>query len=172
MAIEDLVAFIPPPLNPIDAEGDWREAELELDFVFPTDFKQFINRYGSGEFYGSLYVINPLTSRGREWIRDQLGFCHTLRDACEEAVGWLPPDSFGLIPWGGDSNGNRYCWVASGPPDSWEVVQIFHGYEREIETVPGPVTRFLVLFMSNVYPKMLGGNEFTAHDRTFTPTPR
>lgn len=171
MAIEDLAAFIPPPLDPVDSQGDWSAAERELGFVFPTDFKQLIGLYGSGEFAGSLYVANPLTASGRQWIRRWSDVLAGLRHACEEAVG-MTPDSLGLLPWGGDSNGHKYCWLADGPPDSWEVVQIFHGYEEEIETVPGPVTGFLVRFMSNEYPKMLGGIPFTAGDRTFKPRSR
>ena len=170
MAIEELDKFIPPPANPIDGDGDWSAAERELGFVLPTDFKQLIRLYGSGEFYGSLYVSNPLTAGGRAWIRRHLDRFRELRDACE-VVRPLPPDSPGLLPWGGDSNGHRYCWLADGPPDTWEVVQIFHGYDDEIDPVPGPVTSFLVRFMSNEYPNMLGGNRFTEADRTFVQAP-
>jgi hypothetical protein len=170
MAIEELVAFIPPPAHPIDGDGDWSAVERELGFVFPTDFKHLIWLYGSGAFYGSLFVANPLTAGGRAWIRRHSERCRALRDACEEVCP-LPPDSPGLLPWGSDSNGHRYCWLASGPPDTWEVVQIFHGYEDEIDPVPGPVTSFLVRFMSNEYPNMLGGNPFTEADRTFGPVP-
>jgi hypothetical protein len=49
------------------------------------------------------------------------------------------------------------------------VVQVFHGYEEEIEPVPGPITRFLVRFIRNEYPNMLGGNAFSGEDRYFTP---
>jgi hypothetical protein len=64
-----------------------------------------------------------------------------------------------------------YCWLADGPPDAWDVVQIFHGYDEEIDPVPGPVTSFLVRFIGNEYPNMLGGNRFTEADRTFVPAP-
>jgi hypothetical protein len=171
VAIEELVAFIPPPAHPINGAGDWSAAERELGFAFPDDFKQLIRVYGSGEFYGSLYVVNPLTGDGRDWIRRKLDRCRELREVIEQYVRPLPPDSPGLLPWGGDSNGHMYCWLVDESEEGWEVVQLFHGYEGEIDPVPGPVTSFLVRFMRNEYPNMLGGNRFTVQDRIFTPVP-
>lgn len=60
MAIEELVAFIPPPRDPIENEGDWSIAEAEFGIVFPTDFKAMIHRYGTGQFYDDLHVSNPV----------------------------------------------------------------------------------------------------------------
>jgi hypothetical protein len=166
VAIEELVAFIPPPATPIDGEGDWSVAEGEFGIAFPADFKQLIRRYGTGRFYGDLRVANPLQPWGRDLIRDDLARYGELRDACEMSLK-LFPESPGLLPWGGDSNGHLYCWWTEGAPDSWRLVQVFHGYEEEIEPVLGPITSFLVRFISNEYPNMLGGNPFSAEDRYF-----
>ena len=166
MAIEELVSLIPPPSAPIDGEGDWGCAENELGLVFPSDFKQLISRYGTGEFYGSMYIANPLMPWGRDQIRGDLERYRELSEACEMSL-QLFPDRPGLLPWGNDSNGHLYCWWTDGPQDSWRVVQLFHGYENEIESVPGPITSFLVQFMSNKYEDMLGGNPFVEEDRYF-----
>jgi hypothetical protein len=168
VAIEELVAFIPTPEKPIDGEGDWSVAEKEFGVAFPADFKALIRRYGTGMFYGDLYVANPLKEWGREQIRGDLSRYRELRDACEMSFE-LFPESPGLLPWGNDSNGHLYCWWTEGPADSWPVVQVFHGYEEEIEPVPGPITSFLVQFMSNAYTNMLGGNPFSDEDRYFQP---
>jgi hypothetical protein len=166
MVIEELIALIPPPSKPIDGVGDWSVPEREFGLTFPTDFKQLIERYGTGRFYGDLYVANPLQAWGRERIRDDLSRYRELRDACEIPLK-LFPDSPGLLPWGGDSDGHLYCWWTEGPSESWGLVQVFHGYEEEIEVVPGPITSFLVRFIRNEYPNMLGGIPFSDKDHYF-----
>jgi hypothetical protein len=160
MAIEELLALVPPPAKPIDGTGDWTVSETEFGIVFPVDFKELIRRYGTGCFYGSLGVANPLKKWGRDLIRDDLSRYRELSEACEYNLK-LFPEKPGLLPWGSDSNGHLYCYWTQGPSDSWSLVQVFHGYEQEIEPVPGPITRFLVKFLRNEYPNMLGGNSFS-----------
>jgi len=166
VAINDLIAFIPPPAEPINGKGDWSIPQQEFGVEFPADFKELIREYGTGRFYGDLYVSNPLTPWGRTSIQENLGRYRELRDACELAIP-LFPETPGLLPWGSDSNGHLYCWWTEGPADAWKIVQLFHGYEDEIEPVPGPITSFLVRFIGNEYPNMLGGTPFVEADRTF-----
>jgi hypothetical protein len=169
MAIEVLVAFIPPPAQPIDGDGDWSIAEQELGITFPADFKQLIQRYGTGEFYGSLYICNPLKEWGRKQIQELLACDRELCDACEYDLK-LHPARPGLLPWGRDPNGHRYCWWTEGEPDAWSIVQLFHGYEGDpMEIVPGPITSFLIRFMHNEYTNMLGGQPFDESDYHFKP---
>jgi hypothetical protein len=166
MAIDELVALIPPPAKPIDNDGDWSVPERELGATFPTDFKQLIQRYGTGYFWGSLVVANPLSKQFRNPIQGLLKHCQKQRKmgilTCS-----LFPEKSGLLPWGTDDNGHLYCWLTTGRPVSWPVVQIFHGYESEIEPVPGPITSYLVKFVGNKYPKMLGGIRFTKKKHYF-----
>src|SRR5262245_9764620 len=119
MAIENLKAFIPPPESPIQNSGDWSAVEYELGVVFPSDFKDLIRVYGTGAFYGRLAIENPLRKWGRDGIREYLSAYHELRDACEYSFP-LFPESPGLLPWGGDSNGHLYCWWTDGAPDVWQ----------------------------------------------------
>jgi hypothetical protein len=79
MAIEELLALIPPPENPIDGSGDWSEAERELGVTFPSDFKELIRRYGTGRFYSDLRIANPLKPWGRNTIREDLDGKRELR---------------------------------------------------------------------------------------------
>ncbi len=130
MAIEELVAFVPPPSDPINNEGDWSIAEVEFEVVFPTDFKELIQHYGTGEFYGDLHISNPIRAWGRDKIRNDLDRYRELRDAAEIPL-ILHPEIPGLLPWGGDSNGHLYCWWTEGSPDDWGIVQLFHGYEED-----------------------------------------
>jgi hypothetical protein len=165
MSIEELVAFISPPDAPVDGVGDWSIPERKLGTALPSDFKELICRYGTGSFYRDLDVANPLMPWGREKIQVDLERCHGVQEYCEKMI--LHPNKPGLLPWGTDANGHFYCWWTEGVPDNWPIVQLFHGYENEIDVVPGPITSFLVKFMSNEYPNMLGGNEFTTKDHFF-----
>ena len=166
MAIKELLDFIPPPALPIDGTGDSGVPERQFAVSFPADFKELIQRYGTGYFYGDLRVANPLRAWGRDWIRDSLSGYRELRDAVELELR-LFPESPGLLPWGRDSNGHLYCWWTEGPPDAWGIVQLFHNYEGEVEVVPGPITSFLVRFIRNEYTNMLGGTPFSDQHHFF-----
>lgn len=147
--------------------GDWLAAENDLGVEFPSDFKDLIHAYGTGEFYGDLAIENPLRMWGRNGIREYLDCYRELREACEYSFP-LFPESPGLLPWGGDNNGHLYCWWTEGSPDEWKIVQLFHGYEDDpLEIVSGPITQFLIDFVSNKYPNMLGGNERSSTDCYF-----
>ena len=108
MYITHLKSFIPPPPAPFQNSGDWSAAEAELGFGFPSDFKDLIHTYGSGEFFGTLGVENPLRPWGRDGIRGLLASYRELRDACEYTFP-LFPESPGLLSWGSDHNGHRPC---------------------------------------------------------------
>jgi hypothetical protein len=167
MSIEALKSLIAPPQVPIQNDGDWDAAEQDIGFRFPADFKELIGTYGTGEFFGKIAIENPLRPWGRDGIRERLKSYRELREACEYTFP-LYPESPGLLPWGSDSNGHLYCWYTDGSCDDWPIVQLFHGYEDDaLEIVPGPITRFLVDFVNNTYPNMLGGIPHTPEQRFF-----
>ncbi len=64
MAIEDLMAILPPPLTPRypGTSERWATAEARLGFHFPTDFKDFIRLYGSGWLVGDYQILNPMVT--------------------------------------------------------------------------------------------------------------
>lgn len=172
MALEELLNFIPPPADPVDTDGDWTLAEQEFGLTFPTDYKQFVETYGSGEFQRGLVIANLLTSEGRQAVRTDLERYADLKEACEHEY-ILHPECPGLFPFGSDVNGHLYCWWTEGEPDEWGVVQLFHGYEDDpLEIVPGPVTSFFVRFMSNAYDNMLGGIPFEPEQLNFASRPQ
>jgi SMI1-KNR4 cell-wall len=166
MAIEDLVATIPPPMVPIDARGDWSIAECEFGVRFPNDFRELIHRYGTGRFFGGLFIINPLTPWGRKMIAADLDRYRELCEACEISL-VLHPNRPGLFPWGGDSNGHLYCWWTEGEPDSWPIVQVAHGEEETPHRADVPITSFLVNYGKNMYTAMMGGRVFDRTDNIF-----
>lgn len=168
MALEEILNFIPPPAQPVDTTGDWAIAEQEFGITLPSDYKQFIETYGSGEFQPGLVIANLLTASGREMIRGDLVRYAEMQAALDHEY-ILHPESPGLFPWGSDVHGHLYCWWTEGEPDEWGIVQLYHGHEDDpLAIVLEPFTSFLVRFMSNAYSHMLGGNAFKRESLRFT----
>ena len=65
MAISELVAIVPPPLEPkaTSDNGAWIRAQETLGISLPDEYLEFATHYGSGSFYGGLEIINPLSER-------------------------------------------------------------------------------------------------------------
>ena len=55
-----LAALPRPREQPKDS--DWRNVEAELGYKFPTDFKELVNRLGSGDFGCGVTLQNPCAS--------------------------------------------------------------------------------------------------------------
>ncbi|MEV4450568.1 hypothetical protein [Streptomyces mirabilis] len=93
-AFDDLTRLVPPPPQPLWANGDWNEVEAALGMELPSDFKQLVGAYGAYHF---AEFLTPLTSFGG---RDLLvGPAKRLLD-----------------------NGDRVCWLTDRKPDEWTVV--------------------------------------------------
>ena len=95
------MAFLPPPppANPADcgAEDLWPNIERQLGVQLPIDYKQFINIYGNGEFYGFWGVISAFsfTPDGRSRLLEQNAFLRS----CESNGMWY--DRVKLFPTNG-----------------------------------------------------------------------
>lgn len=167
MSLKALIKLIPPPARPIDNEGDWRVAEREFGTALPTDFKNMVSHYGTGEFkLKSLRVANPLTEAGRSEIRNLLSTLRQLRDAMELAL-VIHPETPGLLPWGMDHNGNMFCWWTKGAPEKWSIAQVGHDEEETPHVVKVDITSFLVKYAQNEYPEMQGGLKFSESHQQF-----
>ena len=171
MSIKQLVALIAPPLNPVDNEGNWRAAEIIVGIEFPPDFRDLIARYGSGAFFnGYLTIYNPLTVGGLACIKQAENFHRSYRTGLFPLPLPVHPDRPGLLAWGGDKNGNDYCWLTKGKPEKWPVVFLAHGSESHPVQLPKGVTGFLTGFATDRFEVLARPEEpFTAEERIFTP---
>jgi hypothetical protein len=124
-AIDDLVALVPPPAEPVDAQGDWRWVEASLGVLLPADFKALIERYGSGMFVDFIRPCTPFGSRASlvQRARDLLDDMGPVRDNWPDRFPYpFHPEPGGLLEWADTDIGDRLCWVTEGPSDSWQVV--------------------------------------------------
>ena len=130
MSVAELLAVVPPPARPRKGgdQATWQAAEARIGTRLPTDFRDFVLRYGTGVFNdpGRLCVFprNPLAPdfdssfrSDREWLRE-------MKELAGEDE--FPYDVFprtpGLILWADDDNGCMFFWLTEGHPDRWPVL--------------------------------------------------
>ncbi|WP_405914989.1 SMI1/KNR4 family protein [Streptomyces sp. NBC_00728] len=123
--IDDLIALVPPPANPVDASGDWTQVEAGLGLELPADFKALISSYGLGQFVDFINPLTPFGSRNlllrsaQRLLDSERPFREANPDDCPYPY---YPEAGGLLEWAGTDNGDRLCWVTDGHPDTWTVV--------------------------------------------------
>lgn len=151
-----LRAILRPPVEAIQV-GDWSVAEARLGTSFPGDYRVFVDTYGTGQIDDFLAIYTPFARRKGSNIFEQLAveqerFDYITKAGNEDLPYELWPSQGGLIPVGGDDNGNVIFWRAEGTPDTWGIVVIparSDKYEEFSTTVvdflTGVLTRELVV---------------------------
>jgi hypothetical protein len=129
MSLLHIKALVPPPSRPCEL-GDiknWPAVEEKLSLSLPTDYRDFVLTYGTGLFARFYIIYNPFSTS--EWSNLEIcveRLCSQEREFKRDWPDRVPfpiyPECPGLLPWGGDENGNYYYWLTDGRPDSWQVV--------------------------------------------------
>ncbi len=124
--LDRLRALLPEPSAPIEAPSacDWEALEQRLGFAMPVDYREFVERYGSGIIDGFLWVLNPVSAnehvRFPESSDRQLEILRWIREEGSERLPHpIHPEPGGLLLWAETSNGDCLYWRTEGPPDSW-----------------------------------------------------
>jgi hypothetical protein len=131
MAIEELLALVPPPprsqLIETEEVFPWAEIQGALGTALPSDYRDFGQHYGSGCFEDGTFdfwILNPLAEAYLEHLEDR---CKVWRLRREAFTHEFPADIFpirsGLLPWGRDIDGGMMGWLmVGGDPEKWPVV--------------------------------------------------
>lgn len=153
MTIAQLHQVLPIPDHPIEAaeSNKWELFELVSGIALPTDYKQYLEHYGTGIIGSVVIPYNPFCLRSlpkvhqtcRDWMRQLLGI-QDLKQHFGTAVFPYPiyPESGGALPWGSTENGDQLFWLTEGEPDSWTVV-INEARSSEFEQFDKTMTTFL-----------------------------
>jgi hypothetical protein len=126
MATADVIALISPPATPheVGTLAEWQAIEQVLGVTFPSDFREFVFAYGSGQLGQFYWVWNPFW--GPEFLREVRDVCGSEGDLRRQYPDFYPypiyPERPGFLPWGSDDNGNYYGWLTEGPSDRWPVL--------------------------------------------------
>lgn len=127
MSIDVLLRIMPPPPSPIETGArSWLEIETEIGTRLPQDYKEYIEKYGSGRIGDFIAIFNPFSANRHTNILDQIPkqteiLNHFKRTSPSECPYPIFPEAAGLLPFGGTDNGDRLYWVTDGEPDSWWI---------------------------------------------------
>lgn len=146
---ERLVSLAPPPASPLDAVGEWSEAERRIGAACPHDYRRLVAAYGRGSFGEALCLKSPFAPDV---------CCHPAQ--AEEGVLWAT-----------SVNGDRLYWRAGSGAAAWEIR--VDGRSQEPTTIASGVASCLVNWLEGtlILPEL--GKNGPYFDASFEPdTPR
>ena len=127
--LERVLELVPPPTTPDGLERSWIEVERQLGLSLPSDYKGFVDRYGTGVIAGSGIELGYIgiwnwraTRNPLKGITDVITNYEADRKARHDFPYVCYPSPGGLLPFGGTPNGDHFNWRTNGDPDSWDVV--------------------------------------------------
>jgi hypothetical protein len=107
-------------LQPID----WERVEKRLDLRLPSDYKAFVDTYGSGTF-GDITIASPDAPVAAN-LYDLIDKRYRQAFRAPERQDYDPPihpEPGGMIAWGYTPDGWTCHWAPTGPdPDLWGIV--------------------------------------------------
>jgi hypothetical protein len=57
--LREFIQLVPPPSEPQNANGNWKQLESDLGLTFPDDYKQYITAYGGGTLCALFEIGSP-----------------------------------------------------------------------------------------------------------------
>ncbi|WP_256258182.1 SMI1/KNR4 family protein [Streptomyces mirabilis] len=152
-SLDELKALLGRPSHRQPNPDDWDEVEQHIGSALPSDFKTFLNAYGSGVISGELAVFHP---RGSSPLLKRMHKTHQMfterrdralsRGDAEHVPYPFRPEPGGLISWGYDYSGDEHFFLPCDPdPEHWKIVTMLH--EEGCETFDGPFSSFALAFV-------------------------
>jgi hypothetical protein len=132
LSLSKLLEVIAPPEGAKGRGVNWKDAEKELGFAFPTSFKEFIAVYGESQWF-DLYssALYPDSVTGVGQYREELQRIHEMVDengiledgAPDDSPITLYPEPGGLLFFMSSSDGDYYFWrMEPDDSDQWPMV--------------------------------------------------
>src|SRR5664280_145864 len=114
--MEQLREILPPPPEvPKLTPADWIKAEETIGTPLPSDFKEFVDEYGSGDIGMLLLIPSPLSSdedtRLVPFVDKTLGLLREIRAAEMPMPFPIYPEPGGLLPFGEPTEGDVFGWL-------------------------------------------------------------
>ncbi|MFE2911957.1 hypothetical protein ACFXI0_08430 [Kitasatospora indigofera] len=168
MELDRLSQILGKPTRP-PAVTPWERSASEAGFVFPSDYREFVNRYGSVRINGELSVLVPtLRSYDAGPIVGFPGFVRVTTDGVaaelaghEDCPYPVHPATGGLLAWGSNLNADQFLWLTEGgDPDAWPVVAFYRGLDMW-DRFDGGFAAFLLAVLDGTYAY---GSEVAPHN--------
>jgi hypothetical protein len=162
-AVDELFGMLGEPPSEIEPVP-WEQALPEAGLVFPSDYREIIDRYGTFEIYRYLTVWGPF--RGRPQSDMSEGFVGHAEFSREEAETVLLPENHTqpsadgelitgpdvLQRWGANIAGDRFFWLTEGDPEHWPIAVWFRGGPWVV--LRAGLARFLVDLLNRTLPRV------------------
>ena len=175
MSLYSLSGILTAPSNPAElpVSSDWTAIENQIGKL-PTDYKHFLERFGSGTIDNFLWILNPF-SRNKYGnlltvMEPVLSALKELRDSGEDSPYPLHPESGGLLPFGKTDNGDALFWQTVGEPDRWPIV-VNAARDPTYEKFESDMTDFLAGILSRHVRCSIFPDDFPSQRPVFTPSP-
>jgi hypothetical protein len=156
MTAQQLVEIMMPPQNPVDSGPGKVWPAIEDGLPFPSDYRWFINNYGSGRVADFFMLFNPLSSIPNvNFFNQSRLILEDLNELnqCDPDLYSYPifPAPDGLIPIGVTDNGDYICWLTNSKADSdsWGIA-IITSRSPDIEYFQSNLTSVLAGLLSGV----------------------
>jgi len=169
--------ILPSPERARDVNVEWEAVEATVQTALPNDYKEFIQRYGTGKIDDFLWVLSPATNNSHLKLAQRKdAILRALREHRESLAGLgrkLPfaifPEPGGLLPWGFTDNGDVCYWRTGSDPNTWRVV-VNDGRGSMWEEFAGTMTEFLTALLSRRHvSEILTNDEFPSDLISFRP---
>lgn len=155
---DKLLKLMQPPDKPAETRqsDDWSTIEGELGTELPTDYKWFVETYGTGKIANFVMIWNPFTTNEHHNLvrrsKKRLEYLRKARETVPQDL--LPkilpyplfPEQDGLLPFGETIDGDTFYWQTKGQPDEWHIV-INQTRSPDYEKHPMNLTTFLYLLI-------------------------
>jgi hypothetical protein len=128
MSIDQLIEVMPAPSSPFETPpaGGWSQVEGRLGVSFPQDYRDFIDRYGSGKVADFLWIFNPFSANENlnleRQIQRQAAVLDELKGYGEKNPYEPFPSPGGILPVGITGNGDVIFWKTEQDGGHWSVV--------------------------------------------------
>lgn len=149
--LDELMQLFSPPPSRRPRADDWAEVESYIGSALPSDFKAFLDVYGTGVISQELVVFHPrgtspLLARMRQ-IHESYGRSRQRHPDGRPYP--FHPEPGGLISWGYDYSGDEHFFLPCDPdPDRWKIVTMVH--EIGVDVFDGPFTGFVLAFVDRL----------------------
>jgi hypothetical protein len=156
-----ITKLLPSPESPKGLARPWKSVEQELGVALPSDYKKFIDHYGTGGIFPaeghftSLIVWNLRgVSDVVSWVSSATRRYQADREAGNEIPFASYPDPNGLLAFGATPDGDFLNWRMKGSPGSWEIVYYHCSAARMILLKHYNFTRMLLGLLRQDSPLM------------------
>ncbi len=167
LAIKKLLPF-PKEEKKITNE-QWYSVEKKIGFIFPSDYKSFINMYGEGGINSFLWIFSPFSEN------ENLNLLYRAKEfkVSYETMKKEFPNDFqfnffdgekGILPWGITDNGDELYWNVSKENITLVIYESRYGDYREY---PMKVTEFLYNLLSKSLSCDLLPDDFILEDNYY-----